>query len=97
MEELQSRILDVSRFYSDIYISDLSSLLGVPSEDVELQVRQLIKSDKLVGAVIDQVDGIVLFDSHMDDSSIQAETYNEWVQGICEDIQRISEVYNTSY
>lgn len=61
---IEHNMVAVSRLYTSIYFPDLGKLLGLTSDRAEKIACKMIMAGHLSGGSIDEVDGILNFDTH---------------------------------
>lgn len=84
---IEHNMVAVSRLYSSIYFTDLGELLGVTRDRAEKIACKMILSGNLIGGNIDEVDGILNFESN------ESELVN-WdgaITSFCSQLNRVTE------
>ena len=67
-----------SKLYSNVYISELAELLGVPVEKAEAAAARMVLEKRLQGT-IDQVDGLLVFGA----AAGPVEQWDRTIEGLC--------------
>mmetsp|Transcript_16063 Transcript_16063/g.18630 ORF Transcript_16063/g.18630 Transcript_16063/m.18630 type:complete len:399 (-) Transcript_16063:120-1316(-) len=90
---MEHNMVAVSRLYKSIYFSHLGKLLGVSTIKAEKIASNMILGGNLVGGSIDQVDGVLNFQSEDDESGGVGEVLN-WdssITSFCMQLNRVTD------